>query len=90
MLLTGAMTFSASDFNPSNFFSKLPSATPLFSCSAFLLSKAAALSSAFFLPVNISAIEVTDLVIVAILSSTFDAELPGSFAPIFSPLAILL
>jgi hypothetical protein len=65
------MTFSASDFNPSNLFSNLSSASPLFSCSAFLLSKAAALSSVFFLPANISAIEVTDLVIVAILSSTF-------------------
>jgi hypothetical protein len=90
MLLTGAMTCSAADFNPSNFFSKLPSATPLFSCSAFLLSKAAALSSAFCLPANIAAIEATDAAIFVILSSTFDAELPGSLAPIFSPLILLL
>jgi hypothetical protein len=90
MLLTGDITFSASDFNPSNFFSKLPSATPLFSCSAFLLSKAAALLSAFCLPANIAAIEATDAAIFVILSSTFDDELPGSLAPIFSPLILVL
>jgi hypothetical protein len=60
-------------------------------CSSdLLLSKAAALSSVFFLPANISAIEVTDLVIVSMLFSTFDVELPGSFAPIFSPLILVL
>jgi hypothetical protein len=90
ILLTGDITFSAADFNPSNFFSKLPSATPLFSCSAFLLSKAAVSSSAFFLPTNIAAIEDTDAAILVILSSTFDVELPGSLAPIFSPLILVL
>jgi hypothetical protein len=88
--LTGAIIFSAADFNPLNFFSKLPSASLLFSCSAFLLSKAAALLSAFCLPANISAIEATDSAIFVILSSTFDVELPGSLAPIFSPLILVL
>ena len=90
MLLTGDIICSAADFNPSNFFSKLASASPLFSCSAFLLSKAAVLSSAFFLPANIAAIEATDTEIFVILSSTFDVELPGSLAPIFSPLILVL
>jgi len=84
------MIFSAVLTTPLNTVSNLLSASPLFSCSAFFLSYAAVSSASSFLPANISAIEFTEFAIAEILSSTFEVVPPGNFAPIFSPLVLLL